>query len=214
MQNVKLSVFDLAEANYAVVSTLEEAVALTAGGEVGVINRLNNQVLYHQVYGDVRSALVDRVEKEGLTTNAEGVQVKGFKMKSHVEKDSKGKDVTVIDEKPEPFIRRAIAEGAVTKEQLAVWQQEICDHPEYAYSEYLKSERRHAAPKKLSKDIELAVAAAIANGTASAVADKLSGLLGRQVDGTNPQELGEAIRDHRRALLEKANAEAKAALGI
>jgi Glu-tRNA(Gln) amidotransferase subunit E-like FAD-binding protein len=160
-----------------------------------------SQVLFHQLFGDLRSGLVERVTKE--TT---------LKPLSHVEKDDKGKEKTVVDEKDAIFVNRAVAEGAVTKEQLRTWLQEMCDDGEYAFGEYLKSERRHAAPKKLSKEIEQLVAAAIADGTASARAAKLSKLLGRVVDSNDPLSLGNAIRDHRKQAMEAALAAAKAEL--
>ena len=201
MKRIPIKVLDL-EANVDVPASMDEARALApvaADGNDPLLNRVVSQVLFHQLFGDLRSGLVERIQKE--TT---------LKPASHTEKDDKGREKTIVDEKDATFVARAVAEGAVTKAQLATWLQEMCDDNEYAFGEYLKSERRHAAPKKLSKEIEQLVAAAIADGTASAKAAKLSQILGRAVDPTDPLSLGNALRDHRKAVMEQALAAAKA----
>ncbi len=204
MKRIEIEVLGL-KAQYDVPASLEEARTLApvkADGSDPLLDRVNGNTLYHQVFGDLRSGLVEWIEKTGVAKRARSKETVN------------GKETEVITEKNEPFVKRVLAEGAVTNDDLKEQLQDMCDNAEYSFGEYLKSERRHAGPKKLPKEIEAAVATAVKDGTNVAIAEKLTRALGRTIDGNDPQSLGEAIREHRNRRVQAALAAAKAEAGL
>jgi hypothetical protein len=201
MKAQKVSVCGI-EGSFLVPETHDELVTIAPSADT-LLRRVIQQVLAHQLYGDLRSGLVEFVEEK-----------KNFSRRRHIEKDDEGKDVTIIDEsRQEPFLDRAVAESAVTKAELIAEVQRMCDDSDYGFAKYLTSERRHAAPRKLSKEIETKVAKYIADGVADVVAYKLSTKLGREVT-SEPLVLGNAIRDFERQAQEAALVAARAAMEL
>lgn len=175
--------------------------------ESRVVDLVNNQVLFHSVYGGFRDELSDSIiefaKQNGATV--------GFKTTT---KTVNGKTVEVIDESDEEFTRRMVAEGVISVAWLSTRLQELCDDPENAYELYLKSpERKPRAPKHLPKDLQAYIDSVAATGKLAELATKVSALVGRTLDPNDPVALGWAMKEHRDAALAKANADLLALAG-
>jgi hypothetical protein len=189
--------------NYQEPSSVEEAVSLVTprpDGSNPVLDACVDYVEYHKVFSTLRRQLVDWIEKN---TDARRAR--------RAETNDKGVEVQVIDEKEVPFIKRAIAEELTSEEELSEALQALADKPENEFARFLNAERRAKGPKKLPKDIETAVAKADADGNLEALANKLSAVLGEDVECT-PQAVGEAMHKHRKQSMDAALRAAQAQL--
>jgi hypothetical protein len=189
--------------NYNEPSTLEEAMSLVTprpDGSNPVLDAAIDYVEYHKVFSTLRRQLVDWIEKNT-----------GTKRTRKKETNEKGVEVDVITEKEVPFIKRAIAEDALTVDDAQEQLQVLADKPENDFARFLNAERRAKGPKKLPKDIEQAVAKADENGQLEALANKLSAVLGEDVE-CSVQAVGEAMHKHRKQSMDAALRAAQAQL--
>lgn len=191
------------EFEYSEPQSIDEALALcqprTDGGNP-LLDSAVNYVEYHRVFNVLRRQLVDWIEK-----NTEA------KRGRKTETNDKGVEVQVIVEKDVRFIKRAIAEEAVSEDEVQEALQTFADKDENSFARFLNAERRAAGPRKLPKDIQTAVAKAEADGNLETLAGKLSALLGTEVEAT-PESVGAAMHKHRKQQLDAAMRAAAAAL--
>lgn len=202
MVRTKLEIADI-EFEYSEPQTIEEALALCSprtDGTNPLLDSAVNYVEYHRVFSVLRRQLVDWIEKNSECKRAR---------KS--ETNDKGVEVQVIAEKDVPFIKRAIAEDAVTEQDVQEALQELADSEANSFARFLNAERRSAGPKKLPKDIQAAVAKAEADGNLETLAGKLSAILGTEVEST-AEAVGAAMHKHRKQQMDAAMRAAAAAL--
>ena len=186
------------EFTYEVPSSVDEALALATprpDGSNPVLDSCVNYVEYHKVFTTLRSQLVAWIEKN----------VEGARRARHTETNDKGKVVEVVDEKDVPFIKRVLADEEldVDEAMVGVALQELADNADNAFAKFLNTERRSAGPKKLPKDIQLAVDKAVESGKLNALAQRLSAVLGTDVEAT-PEAVGSAMHKHRKAQMDEA----------
>jgi hypothetical protein len=191
------------KATYDVTDNLEADIA--AAGADRVHRVFVKDLIYHSVLTSLRNELSEAVEE---FAKANGTAFEWLTEKRTVN----GKETTVIIEDNEDYVRRAVARGIVNIEWLQTKLQDLADDAENAFALFAKEpERKPRAPKKLPKDIQLAVEQYTTEGLLDNVAAALSAKLGRTVEAS-PEAVGWAIKEHKDKIAAAAAAQAAADL--
>ncbi len=127
------------------------------------------------------------------------------KRHTRTEVASDGTEREIICEHEEPFAKRAIADGALSLEDLEAQMKVLCATDVVTFEEFCRPTERKPKFKRAGKEIEAYVQKAIDDGKDGALSEKLSAALSRCVT-VDPRDLGNAVKEHRQNVINQINA--------